>query len=287
MTTKVNVDKFVEEFLKKKGNLKINQIYNIQDEKNPFDLQYYQLIAYLEFRNEINKYISGWSLSENTENMTQIHGQNEQIKIVQDNYCLIDKEWIRKWRKHVGYEEIKKYFGNLDNDNNKINDSMHYNNIIEIIENNSKDHLLTPLDNKGIYKNNEVILDSDFELINEKCYKLFTIGSNQIMDTSDFKKLPIFFFSEKYIVLLNDKCFWIVFKEKEKQIKFDIMVKFLEINENKKTIMDDIFKKDTNVWVKENRFNLVSDLEKEINIKNTQILIINKTLKYKIKNINI
>ena len=281
--SKENADKLSVENINNIQNIENKQIYNIKDEKMPFNLQYKQLIAYLQFRNEINKYISGWSLIENTENKTQISQDIKYNKITQDNYCLINKEWIRKWRKHVGYEEIKNYFEKIGNNNN-IDEKKHYDNIIKIIEINSKDNLLYPLNNDGIYMNNEVIPDADFELINEKCYKLFTIGSQKTMDINNYKILPSYFLPERYIVLLNESYFWIVFKEKTNQIKFEIMVKFKEMNENTKNIITDFTHKDINDWVTEIGFNLLSEFEKEIEIYNCKILIINKTLKLKVKN---
>ena len=39
-----DLDSFVEEYLKKSENMEPNQVYNIKDENNPYELQYYQLI---------------------------------------------------------------------------------------------------------------------------------------------------------------------------------------------------------------------------------------------------
>ena len=177
-----DLNSFVEEYIKKSENIDSNQLYNSKDEKDPYSLQYYQLIEYIKFRNELNKYISGWDLSEDI-NRTLIKTGKEN-KLVQDKYCLIDKKWIKKWRAHVGYEEIKKKF--KVSDNKTIDDDEHYNWIISIIEKKSKDNLLFPLNNNEIYKNNEVIPDSDFELINNNCYRLFTIGSQKTMDIYNY-----------------------------------------------------------------------------------------------------
>ena len=216
----MSVEKFglkeaFEEYKKKLENEENVQIYNIKEGEYPFILQYHQLIEYLKFRNEINNYINSWNILENKERRQTLIKKKDKTNVRQNKYCLIDKEWIRKWRKHVGYEEIKKYFKNL-REKNIIDDMNNYKWIVDIIEKNSKDNLLCPLDNSSVFKNNEVILDSDFELINEECYKLFTMGVKKTIDTSNYRFIPIIFLKGKYILLLNDNLFLIVFKEKTK-----------------------------------------------------------------------
>jgi hypothetical protein len=211
-----------------------------------------------------------------------INKKNE-TNLQQNKYCLIDKKWIRKWRKHVGYEEIKNYFKNLG-ENNVIDDINNYKWMVEIIDKNSKDNLLCPLDNSSVYENNEVIPDSDFELINQKCYELFTIGAKSSFDKNNYKLFPVCFLCEKYIILINEELFLIVFKEKTRQIQFELMLKFEKISDTKKNIMDDLSNKDINDWVNENGFDLSSDSEKQINLYDCIVTIINKSLKSKKKN---
>ena len=275
------VDSLFEELLKKSENLDPNQIYNTKDDEEPFLLQYYQLIEYIKFRNDLNTYIKGWSLSEDSNNVTQIFTGNNQ-HLFQQKLCLIDKKWIQKWRKHVGYEEIKDKFHKygyklIDNNDN-------YKWIIPIIEKNYKDNLLHPLDNKGIYnENNEVIPDSDFELISNDSYKLFSIGSKKTMDITNCRLLHASFLNEKYIVIFNNTTFWIVFKEQKLQIQFEIIVQFGNVSEQRKILWEELVSKDINDWVNEIGFNLYSDLESKKIIHGCELIIINKTLKYKQK----
>ena len=287
-TKKILNNEFFTNYLTKylDENKDSDQIYNIKCSEMPFFIQYNQLIAYLKFRNELNKYISGWSLLHERENLTEILVNGQKAILSQQNYCLIDKNWIRKWRKHVGYEEIKNKFVKLKHNNNDIDDNNNYIWINEIIEKNSKDNLLSPLDNSGIYKNNEVVPDSDFELINEECYKLFIIGAEKKMDITNYRKLPVQFLPEKYIVIIDYKLFWIVFKQNILKIQFEIIVNFKEIGNRKRDIMNDFINKDINEWVKEIGFNLISDMEKEITIYDCKIIIVNKTLKFKKKEMN-
>jgi hypothetical protein len=150
--------------------------------------------------------------------------------------------------------------------------------MVEIIDKNSKDNLLCPLDNSSVYENNEVIPDSDFELINRECYELFTIGAKRSIDKNNFKLFPVYFLYGKYIILLSDKLLLIVFKEKTRQIQFELMLKFEKISDTKINILNDLSIKDINDWVNYYGFNLSSDLEKKIKINNFIITIINKSL---------
>ena len=279
-TKRKDLDLFIKEYLEKSETMEPNQIYNIKDEKNPFKLQYYQLIEYIKFGNELNKYLSDWSLDEES-NCSLIKAGKETNKLIQNEHCLIDKKWIKKWRDHVGYEEIKQYF-KISN-NKIIDDEENFNWIISIIEKNSKNNLLFPLNNNNIYKKNEVIEDSDFELINKQWYRLFSIGSQKTMDRNNIKFFPVIFLKEKYIVYLNYNMFWIFFKEKKLKIQFEIIVKFEECSDKKKIILDELNDKNINEWVKEIKFDLFSDLQKEIIIHGCKLVIINKTLKYKLK----
>ena len=124
----------------------------------------------------------------------------------------------------------------MKNQNININDIIPQKWILNIIEKNSKDFLLSPLDNSGIYKNNEVICDADFELITNDCYKLFILGAQKNMYNTNYRKLPVFFLIEKYIVFINTNIFWILFKEKKSQNPFEILLKFIDQNNEKKIL---------------------------------------------------
>ena len=270
-------------FINKLENEENEYIYNTKDETAPFLLQYYQLIEYLNFRQDLNNYISGWFKTYKNYNLTIIENKEEKKSLLEQNrYCLIDKDWIKKWRKHTGYEEIKKKFQELQLPIES--GEKNYKLVSEIIEKHSQDNLLFPLNNSKIYVNNEVVPDSDFELINKECYRLFTIGSKKTTDISNCRTFPVYFLKEKYLIIFNDNLFWIVFKEKTKQIQFEILIKFEKINQNKKSIIEDLTDKDINEWVNNIGFNLFSDEEKEINIYDCIIIVINKSLKYIKKN---
>ena len=274
--------KALEDYINKLGENNQKQIYNIKDEETPFILQYRQLIEYLKFRNEFNKNLEVWNIPLQNQNFTLIDYNFNDIwnnsKYIQ-SCCLIDKKWIEKWRKHVGYDEIK---NKLKNENIILEDNMYYDWIIKIIENNSKQNLLSPLDNNEIYKDNEIICDADFEPINNECYKLFSLGAKKTKDITNYSKIRVVFLKEKYIALINNSIFWIVFKEKTKQILSEILLKFtyIENSIDKKDIISNITKKDINDWVNEIGFKLTSDIEKEFTLHNCKFLLINKTLQF-------
>ena len=77
------------------NNKNLYQIYNMKLEVNQFSFKFKQLIAYSNFRLKIKSLLSQ-NINKN------LYSQN--------NYCLIDKNWLEKWKKHVGYNEIKKAY---------------------------------------------------------------------------------------------------------------------------------------------------------------------------------
>ena len=71
-----------------------NDLYNKKEVKHPFLLQFKQLKYYYNHRKKFKK-------------LLQENNLNPSRNIVQNIYCLIDKDWLKKWKKHVGYKEIK------------------------------------------------------------------------------------------------------------------------------------------------------------------------------------
>ena len=71
-----------------------NHIYNKKEGKHPFLLQFKQLKHYYNNRKAFKKL---WQEDE----------LNPSKNVIQNMFCLIDKKWLKKWKKHVGYKEIK------------------------------------------------------------------------------------------------------------------------------------------------------------------------------------
>ena len=186
------------------GNLKnLIQIDNMKQE-NQYSFQFKQLIAYFNFRRKVHQYLSNERLTFKT----NIYDQK--------NFCLIDKNWLEKWKKHVGYYEIRKtyYFKKL---NRELNES-DYNWINPIIENNIKDNFLELFDNKNIYKKNSFNIDplAEFNIIEKECYKYFTFGNNkQIFNEQTLinRHYPTIFCKGKLRIMLDLDNHQIVFKD--------------------------------------------------------------------------
>ena len=272
-----------------------NHIYNEKKGNHPFLLQFKQLKYYYNLRKKIKK-----KLQENELNPSKnISVQNE--------YCLIDRKWLIKWKKHVGYKEIKKKIkeDKIERDLNN-ND---YKWISEIIDKNYKENFLNPLDNSIIYKDNEINPLADFKVIHKDSFRLFNIISKnsdinnnfrkypiRLFKNSDinnnFRKYPIRLFQDKYIIVLNNDMFYITFKKINSE-KFDeIIVYFIDIKEkntednksenkkvkgSKKKIIDILFNKDMNVWLKEKHYK-IAQIENIFELENCTIKIYNKTL---------
>ena len=286
-----NLSKIFEEFLRKStiiNNETNNHIYNMKYSKLPFILQFIQLINYYNYSKQFEKILLTGEIPDEIEKGgTCINNKNGQKKnTIQNSYCLIDKNWIEKWKKHVGYHDIINYCNN-NQINRKLN-SNDYKWISKIIEKNSIENYLNPLDMSFIYKNNEIDPLSDFDIIHKDCFILFSIGSKNIPENKNFKKYPIRFFKGKFIIYFNDELLWISFKQNKDSTNkkyFEIIINFKEkkIKEEgkeKKNVMNTFINEDINEWLNSIGFNLNSTTQKEITLDNCKIQIINKTLKY-------
>ena len=256
------------------SNIKnLAQIYNMKLKDNQYSIQFKQLIAYFNFRRKVNQYL----LNEITNIKTNVYDQN--------NYCLIDKNWLEKWKKHVGYNEIKKtyYLKKLNRD---INES-DYNWINPIIEKNIKDNFLELLDNKNIYKKNSFKIDplADFNMIDKKCYEYFTFGNNkQIFNEQTLinKPLPTIFSKGKLRIMFDVLNYQIVFIDKNTNKYLELLIIFLEDKPGRKQTLDDIDKNNMNDWLKNLNFNLYKDENREYNLLNCKFKII-KIIRIKYK----
>ena len=261
-----------------------NHIYNKKEAKHPFLLQFKQLKYYYNLRKIFkNNFSQGYNSQEKNE-------LNPFPAVSQNMYCLIDRKWLKKWKKYVGYKEIKNTIKK-----NKIErdlDNNDYQWISEIIDKNYKENYLYPLDNNTIYKENEINLLSDFKVIHKDCFQLFNIISNNSDINQNFRKYPIRLFKDKYILFLNNDMFFIVFKNINSHIFNEIIVDFMEITENnkkdnkkqnekikrrKKKIIDILINKDINEWLKEINFNF-NEIKIELEYYSCKFKIYNKTL---------
>jgi len=261
-------------------NIYDNDIYNKKEGKNPFLLQFKQLKYYYNLGKKLKNNISlGYIPQENEKNEL-----NPSRNIVQNIYCLIDRKWLKKWKKHIGYKEIKnkikedKIERDLDNNDYKW--------ISEIIDKNYKENCLYPLDNNTIYKDNEINPLADFKVIHKDSLKLFNIISKSSVINNNFRKYPLRFFKNKYIMILNNDMFFIVFKNSNSHIFKEIIVDFIYEGENNKEDNKSQNKeyKVTNKKKIINEINFkFTEIEKELEYNNCKIKIYNKTLLRRVK----
>ena len=94
-------------------------------------------------------------------------------KYVQNKFCLIDRNWIKIWKRYTGYKEIfNLYNGNFIQDKDLSN-------IKSIIEKNIREKNLVNLDMTKIYKNNSLDINSNFDIFLVKFIHFFFSGIYQ------------------------------------------------------------------------------------------------------------
>lgn len=79
-----------KDIINKLENEENENIYNTKDETGPFLLQYYQLIEYLKFRQDLNNYISGWFQTDKNNNLTIIKNKKEKKKLFRTKQILLN-----------------------------------------------------------------------------------------------------------------------------------------------------------------------------------------------------
>ena len=299
MSTKEDINKYFEEFLKKYQNKECKDIYFLKDEKFPFILQIKQLMKYLKFEMKLENYLyNKENYRKSKEELIEFISDNKKENIelmnpktyVQNKFYLIDSNWIKKWKNHIGYEEIQRYLEK--HKNIKLNTIDFYNHLSPIIEKNAFKNPLYPLDNTKLFNEKGINPLKNFKVINKDCYHLFIIGGKEIIDIKKKISYPVKFLENKYIIILdtnNYHTYCIAFKETTHKKYLEIIIIFDEVKDGKKIIIDEFISKDTNQWLKKMKFNLFSDISKKYEKYNCKFTIINKSLinikeKYNLRN---
>ena len=260
--------KYFDDYIKKCKSYNLDQIYNEvnKDEKYPFFLQFIQLKEYHNFKKDFIDNLNSGNLPNkkekegNQDNEIKI-GDKENKCIIQNEYCLIDKNWIENWKKYVGYDEVIK---NINNNKIKLSD---YHWIKSIIGKNSNNYTITEPNKTFIEE--EINYGENFEIINKKCFKLFNLKS-------DIRYFPMRLQKEKNILIINDRSFYIIFKEKKSQKYFEILINFEEISEEKKQLLDIFYGDGFNDFINKIKFNLYQDTDICLNQYNCKIHILIK-----------
>ena len=116
----------------------------------------------------------------------------------QNDYYLIDKNWLNKWKEYVGYNDIIKL--NLNRD---INDN-DYDLFKKFLPKNMKEIRLFPLDNSNIYLNNgEINPFSEFIIINKECHNIFGESRKNMNYIYKERSVPLKFLKNKIILTTN------------------------------------------------------------------------------------
>ena len=232
---------------------------NLKSNK-PYYLEFQQLKEYYNFQRRLKK------------DKKDINKQNKWIR---NEYYLIDKNWLNKWKEFVKYEDFNKKDLNRDmNDND-------YTEFKDCISENKKDLILSPLDNSDIYlKNGEINLMADFIIIDKKCRDLFMKTRLNMQYKVNEKSIPVKFIKEKILFDINKNTKIILFLNNIKKIIEEIIIIFKDQN-NKDKILNDIENENIISWLKKRNFEIDSLDELEILEQGSKITIINRNLKMK------
>ena len=248
----------IQNYINKLDENQIKQLYNLNHEGlTPHIIQFNQLIEYFNFKSKIKSKLSN---------------PNNKGETFNEIY-LIDKRWLKKWKKHVGYNVIKKFYITNINKNELNKEDDH--DLIEPIIKNNKQNLLTPLDNFNIYDNKgELNIYSDFIIVNKKCFELFSLGAEKSNFQSLIKNYQITIYFGKLLLKIDEKNYLLKFKEQQK--KFELIINLINGKNDFDGFLNEIANSDINIWIKNLGFDLYSEEAKKLERFNINIL--NKTL---------
>ena len=205
-------------------------------------------------------------------------------KFIQNEYYLIDRQWIKKWKKYIGYEEIMK---SIKGKNVGDNDLLP---ILPFIQQKINENQYPQLNNSILYIGDEINPLADFLIINKNCYYLFFPNDENKIYKIYEKCYPIKFSKGKIILILSAKIFSIFFKDIKYGFHNEILFFFEKENPNKTRIIKELQTINIEDWLLKYNFDLDSQEELEIVVYNCQIKLVNKSLilfKKKIKDDNI
>ena len=250
-------DEEIQFYIKHLKENEINQFYNLPNQKlKRHIIQFKQLIAYFNFKLRLK---------------TKLKNQNNFGEVMKEIF-LIDKRWFNNWKKHVGYDEIKKKFIKDNNNIRELNENDY--DIIEPIINSHSVNLLTPLENNKIYNNkNELDIYAEFVIVDKSCFCLFTL-INKIPKNILIKSYQIRIYQEKYILIIDDKQSILKFRENERNKNFELLFILKHEKINQEAFCKNIGEKDINNYIKKHQINLF-----ETELRDTEYFtVINKTL---------
>ena len=232
---------------------------------NDFKLEFERLKAYYNFRLKLKKKLK----------------EEKNDKYDNEQYYLVDKKWLKNWKKHVGYNNICQERFNIDTYNKEINDE-DYDKILPLLKIFCNQNTIFPLVNNGIYANGEINPISDFIFTDKNCFDSF--ASPNFLNENN-KSFSIMFFNGNFLIKFSPIQFLLSFKvktkdkdEKEKETFWELILNLKEnVDENNIinnfTGLDDILD-----WLKKFDFNLNSTESEDISLHEQKINLFNKTL---------
>jgi len=270
--TKLIENYFNDSEMKSAIEIKKNNIKN--ESLKEYSIQFQQLKTYFNFKRKLDRFLSNNS---NCIDCTKCY--------------LIDKNQFRKWKKYVGYEEFKKLYDQFSVNRYIIDKDYKW--LKPIIISNEK--LFSPV----FFQKDKINALSDFIIIDEKCYKLFSSEKNKAdNELSQDKSFLIRCIHQKIIVELSNFIYSIIFlynmsgneapnfradkgkPKPNKKMYYELLIVIKEGVSNKENLIKDIEKKDMNHWIKETNFDINQINDNIVYNKNgIKFQIINKTLK--------
>ena len=228
-------------------------------EDKPFFLEFKQLKEYYNFKRKFEKDRSDAKL---------YNKPNEPKKPIQNEYYLIDRNWLNKWKEYVGYKEFIKFVVEREaNDND-------YNIFKNFLLKEKKEVKLFPLDNSDIYREDGRINPlAQFIIINKKCKEVFGESRQNMVYHIEEKSVPLLFLKDKIILHISGNIKIIFFKNDVNNVNEEIVLIFLD-DENKKNtdikadILKEIAEKDFKEWLKNRSFQMRIDLFKWMGLTN-------------------
>ena len=223
----------------------------------PFNLEFLQLKEYYNFQRRFKS------------DKKNINIYN---KWINNEYFLIDKIWLNKWKELVNYSKFHSMHLNRDmNDND-------YNTFINFLSQNEHINYLSPLDNSNIYTiNGEINLFADFIIVDKSCYEIFKKSRENMVYNVIEKSIPVKILNDKIIFDIGFNIKIICYPDYIKKVDEEIIIIFKELN-NKDAILSDIEKEDFKLWLQKRNFDMNSIAPLNISEQGCLIQIINRAL---------
>ena len=223
----------------------------------PFWIEFMQLKEYYNFRRKFK---------------LDMKDKNKQGIFNANDYYLIDKIWLKKWKEYVNYKIFHDF-----NINRDVEDYDYKNFIKLCLANYKPENKFFPLDNSSIYLNNGDINSlASFEIINKKCHEIFSKSREGMVYNINEKRVPLKFLSDKIILYINENTYIICFRNGP--INEEIIIIFLG-GENINKILSEIENSNIKYWLKDKNFDLNYQAELDVQEKGCKYKIINKNLK--------